>query len=77
MNETEIPEELIEKYIVGLMDENPMKLTQYVLSIIGENIYKANVGSVTFSQNMDIDGKRFNVKFVGKIKEINGTEPKE
>ncbi len=69
-NESEIPEELIAKYIVELMREDPIKLTQYVLSVIAQDIYKANVGTFTFSQNMDLDGKRINVKIVGKIKEL-------
>lgn len=68
---TAIPDEQIEDFVVKLMKENPVKFVQYALVIIGRDIFQTNATDFTFSQESDLEkGRRFKITVEGTIKEI-------
>ncbi len=67
----EFEKQSIDKVLVKMMKENPVKFVQYALVVIGRDIHNSNATDFTFSSDADLEkGKRFEIKIVGTIKEL-------
>jgi hypothetical protein len=68
----EFEKQSIDKVLVKMMEENPVKFVQYALTVIGRDIQKSTATDFKFSQESTLeDGKRFEIKVVGTIKEVS------
>lgn len=68
----EYEKQSIDAVLVKMMQENPVKFVQYALVVIGRDIQKSNTTDFKFSQEADLeDGKRFEIKVKGTIKEVS------
>ncbi len=69
----EFEKQSIDKVLIKMMEENPVKFVQYALLVIGRDIQKSNATDFQFSQEANLeDGKRFEIKIKGTIKEVAG-----
>jgi hypothetical protein len=61
-------EKLVDKEIVRMIKDEPVKMIQFFLSQMGNHCYESNAEEMTISQEQNIDGKRHEVKAVITIK---------
>jgi hypothetical protein len=53
-----------------MMQENPVKMLQFFLTLIGKEIVAANAGTFELSAEIDIDGQRYKVSSKAKAKKV-------
>lgn len=59
--------------LLKMMSENPVKFVQYAMVVIGRDLQKSNAANSTVSFDATLeDGKRFNIKMVVEINEVDG-----
>ncbi|MBS1915689.1 MAG: hypothetical protein JST87_05390 [Bacteroidetes bacterium] len=68
-------DELIEKMLLEMMRQNPAKLCQYFVCVIGKETVKSNAATLTLSQESDIDGQRYKIVNKTTIKKIKNLKP--
>ena len=67
----EIPERVIEEFVVEVMKKDPARFIKYALLAIGRELYSTNADEFTFSQVSDLASDRlFKIEVVGKISEV-------
>jgi hypothetical protein len=61
----------IKKYMLQMLEQNPIKFVQLALLLIGRDIQKSNATDFEMSQESDLEnGKRFLIKVKGTIEEV-------
>lgn len=66
--------EQVEENIKGqwkeMIKENPVKVLQYFLTLLGQEIVDTNAGTFELSAEMDINGERYKVSCKAKAKKV-------
>jgi len=76
MTEQEI-DKMVEDRLLGMMKENSVKMCQYMLSVFGQYVVKANSDEATLSQHCNIGDSRYKVEAVITITHLQSlTAPK-
>jgi hypothetical protein len=71
MIENQIPESLIEAYVLKLMQKEPIKFIKYSLLVIGREVHSTNADEFTFSQVSDLaPNEHFRIEVIGKISKV-------
>lgn len=61
----------IKKYMLQMLEQNPIKFVQLALLLIGRDILKSNATDFEMSQEADLEnGKRFLIKLKATIEEV-------
>lgn len=75
MTQTEI-DELIDAKLYGMLKDDPVKMTVFMLSQLGRQAVNANAGEMTISQESNIDEHRYKIKCKVTVKKIGKAIPK-
>jgi len=61
-------DELADKYVAKMFRENPVKIAQVMLVILGRDLLNANAETTTITQELDLrKGERFKIKCTIKV----------